>query len=357
MSEPENATVPLRIEDVAFGGSGVGRAGGKAVFVPFTIAGEEVTARIFKQKKAWAQARLVSIEKPSGHRVQPQCPYFGTCGGCAYQHIAYAEQLAIKTRQVEQTLRRVGRFDSVPMRAIIASPKEYAYRNRIRVHVADGVIGFYAHDRHQLIDIEQCPISAPAVNAALRDLRAHGAVRDGDFTLADRARTEFFVQTNDGVAAALLDHVRGLVARDHEALVDAYCGAGFFAKGLRDLFPDVIGIEENGFAIEHARHDAQPHERYIAGDVTAMLGEILSGEAAGKKTTLILDPPAAGVQPRALDFILAAPPAEVIYVSCDPATLARDLAALRPAYRLDSVTPLDMFPQTAGIEVAAHLKR
>lgn len=356
MIEPEqeqNATARLRIEDVAFGGKGVGRAAGKAVFVPFTIAGEEVSARIFRQKKTWAEARLVSVEKASEHRVQAPCPYFGKCGGCAYQHIAYAEQLAIKARQVEQTLRRVGKFDAVPMRPIIPSPLEYGYRNRIRVHATNGVIGFYAHDRYEVIDIEQCPISSPAVNEALRDLRTR-AVRDGDHTLTDRTRNQFFIQTNDAVAAALLELVRSLAARRGELLVDAYCGAGFFAKGLADLFPRVIGIEANGFAVEQARRTAQPHENYIAGDVAASLGEILGGGNM-ERTTLVLDPPAAGVEARVLDFILGATPAEVIYVSCNPATLARDLSALCRTYRLRSVAPLDMFPQTAEIEVAAHL--
>ena len=353
MTASENSVVSLRIDDVAFGGKGVGRSAGKAVFVPFTITGEEVSARIFKQKKTWAQARLISVEKASEHRVDPPCPYFGKCGGCAYQHIAYDEQLAIKSRQVEQTLRRVGKFQSVPMRPIIPSPEQYEYRNRIRVHAFDGVIGFYAHDRYELIDVRQCPISSPAVNDALRDLRRRG-VRDGDYTLRDQARGEFFVQTNNGVAAALLERVRGLIKQDHERLVDAYCGAGFFAKGLADMFSQIVGIEANVHAVEDARRTANPHEHYIAGEVVEHLGAILN-EQSGAKTTLILDPPAVGVEPRVLDFILAALPAEVIYVSCNPATLARDLTALCRTYRIESVTPLDMFPQTAEIEVAAHL--
>jgi tRNA/tmRNA/rRNA uracil-C5-methylase (TrmA/RlmC/RlmD family) len=347
-------TVSLTIQDVAFGGKGVGRAGGKAVFVPFTMEGEEVTARVVKQKKTWAEAHLVSMEQTSPHRVEPPCPYFGACGGCSYQHISYEHQLEIKSRQVEQTLRRVGRLENVPMRAIIPSPKSYAYRNRIRVHVENGVVGFYRFDRHELLDIEQCPISAPGVNAALRELRQQ-VVRDGDYTLTERGRGEFFTQTNEDVSALLLDCVRGLVRHDHETLVDAYCGAGFFAKNLAPFFPRVIGIEANPFAIEQARRSAKPNETYYAGDVIEHLGAILS-ELDQANTTLILDPPALGVEPRVLDFILFSKPNEVIYVSCNPATLARDLAALCRIYQLQSVTPLDMFPQTAEIETVAHLR-
>ena len=360
--------VQLHINDVAFGGKGVGRIGTKAAFVPFTIDGENITAQVVKQKKTWAEARLFSVDEKSPHRVEPPCPYFGRCGGCSYQHIDYAHQLEIKSRQVEQTLRRIGKFERVPMRAIIPSPKQYAYRNRIRVHACDGVIGFYRTDRHELLDIERCPISSREVNEALAQLRRR-SVRDGDYTLTSERRgdAEFFVQTNDEVAAEMLALVRRLLItrgerdcgdlrKKNETLVDAFCGAGFFAKGLADLFSRVIGIEENEFAVNHARRNARPDESYIAGDVAAHLGAVLT-ESNAAETALLLDPPAIGVAPRVLDFILAAKPNEVIYVSCNPATLARDLATLcrAEAYRLDSVTPLDMFPQTAEIEVVAHL--
>jgi len=346
----------LTIQDIAFGGKGVARnaADGKVVFVPFVLTGEEVTVRIVKQKKNFAEARLLAVEKPSLHRVRPPCPYFGECGGCSYQHIAYAQQLEIKSRQVEQTLRRVGRLHDVPMRSIVPSPKDYGYRNRIRVHVADSIVGFFRYDRHELMDIDQCPISSPTVNAELQALRDR-PVRDGDYTLSERGRGEFFVQTNSEVAREMLELVRGLIRQDRVTLVDAYCGAGFFAKGFADLFERVIGIEANEFAVAHARRTAGPQEEYLAGDVATHLGEIIA-QLDLPRTTLILDPPATGVEPRVLDFILASSPAEIVYVSCNPATLARDLAALVRTYALESITPLDMFPQTAEVEVIAHLR-
>jgi 23S rRNA (uracil1939-C5)-methyltransferase len=343
----------LSIHDIAFGGKGVGRVEGLAVFVPFVITGEQVTVRLKRKKKNFAEAELVSVQQPSPDRVEPQCPYFGTCGGCAYQHIRYERQVAIKSSQVEQTLRRLGRLPEAPMRPAIASPREYGYRNRIRVHSEGGLIGFYKSDGHELIDIAECPIAAPAVNEQLTALR-RGLVRDGDYVLSSQGKGEYFVQTNDGVATALLDHVGSLIPEQLTTLIDAYSGAGFFARGLAPRFARVIGIEENERAVEYARRIAGPNESYIAGDVAIRLGDVLASVAA-RETCLILDPPAIGASERVIDFIMGAEPAEIIYVSCNPSTLARDLEILCRTYKLRGVTPLDMFPQTAEIEAVAHL--
>lgn len=343
----------LTIEDIAFGGKGVARHEGKVIFIPFTISGEVVDAEVTRSKKRFAEAELVSVEKSSPFRVQPGCVYYQRCGGCTYQHIAYQEQLAIKSRQVEQTLLRVGRLKEVPMRPIIPSPKHYGYRNRIRVHVAGGETGFYARESSNLLDIESCPIAAPAVNVALSNLRSK-ALPEGDYTVTEGGKGSYFRQTNEEVAAAMLAHVRSLLTNSRKNLIDAYCGAGFFAKGLCDRFEQVIGIEENAFAVEAARHSAGSKETYIAGDVAEKLLGAFSGLQADS-TVLIIDPPAAGVTEQVASAILEFKPAEIVYVSCNPATLARDLTTLLPNYRILSVTPCDMFPQTAEIEVVVHL--
>ena len=139
----ESALLQLEIQDVAFGGKGVARHDGKVYFVPFTIPGEKITARVLRQKKNFGEAELLHVETASPDRTEPPCPYFGRCGGCSYQHIAYDRQLAIKAAQVEQTLRRVGRLESVPMQPIVGAPHPYGYRNRIRVHSGGGVTGFF----------------------------------------------------------------------------------------------------------------------------------------------------------------------------------------------------------------------
>src|ERR1700730_10381913 len=161
--------VDLKIEDIAFGGKGVGRENGKAVFIPYTIEGEKISARIVREKKQFAEAEIVDLLERSPDRVEPPCPYFGWCGGCAYQQIAYEHQLAIKWRQVRDVLQRIGKLKDIPMRPIIPSPVQYAYRNRITVHVQDGVIGFFQRDSHRLIDIERCPIAMNEVNRALAE--------------------------------------------------------------------------------------------------------------------------------------------------------------------------------------------
>jgi len=357
--------VDLKIEDIAFGGKGVGRERGKAVFVPYTIDGEIVSAEIVREKKQFAEAELVEVKERSSDRVEPQCPYFGRCGGCAYQHISYEHQLAIKWRQVRDALQRIGKLKDVPMRPIIPSPKQYAYRNRITVHAQDGMIGFFRRDSHQLIDIEHCPISTDEVNRALIELRAQPYVRDGHYTLRASASSRVFSQTNDDVADALRDLVVNLVPPNQELLIDAYCGAGFFAKALLDKFERVIGIDWDEFAIAAARENATDKETYIAGDVETELTRsdgflAVEGEArrlgSRRSLTLIVDPPATGLSQNVRKAIIDLAPTTLIYVSCNPPTLARDLRELQDKFIIESVTPLDMFPQTAEIEVVAHLR-
>jgi 23S rRNA (uracil1939-C5)-methyltransferase len=345
----------LVIEDVAFGGKGVARDEGKAVFIPFTIGSERVTAKIVREKKQFAEGELVELLEPSPHRAPPECPYFGRCGGCSYQHISYQHQLELKARQVEQAMRRIGRLAEPPMRPIIRSPLPYGYRNRITVHAQDSVVGFYRRDVHALMDIERCPIAAPEVNDALARLRA-GRVRDGHYTLRAHSGPRVFAQTNDEVAEALADLIAGILPGEGKLLIDAFCGAGFFTKRLAHQFERVVGIDWDRFAIGDAQEDAGSNEAYVAGDVTTELRWLLQ-QSDLTSTALIVDPPATGLSTETRHVILDSPPRTMIYVSCDPPTLARDIAELQQRFGVISITPLDMFPQTAEIEVVAHLQR
>jgi tRNA/tmRNA/rRNA uracil-C5-methylase (TrmA/RlmC/RlmD family) len=365
--------VHLKIEDIAFGGNGVGREQGKAVFVPYTIEKETVSAEIVREKKQFAEAELIEVKERSANRVTPECPYFGRCGGCAYQHISYEHQLATKWRQVRDALQRIGKLKDVPMRPIIPSPEQYTYRNRITVHAQDGMIGFFRRDSHRLIDIERCPISHEEVNRALAELRAQAHLRDGHYTLRASSSARVFSQTNDKVANALRDLIVDLVPPNQELLIDAYCGAGFFAKALLDKFERVIGIDWDKFAIAAARENATTKETYIAGDVELELTRsdglhvVLASSQSNRSAempmprytrpplTLIVDPPATGLSANVRKAIMDLAPQRLIYVSCNPPTLARDLREVQEKFVIDSVTPLDMFPQTAEIEVAAHL--
>ena len=350
--------VDLTIEDIAFGGKGVARENGRVVFIPFTIEGEKISAEIIREKKQFAEAELVDLRESSPNRVQPECPYFGSCGGCSYQHIDYEHQLATKSRQVRDILRRIGKLKDVPMRPIVPSPNAYDYRNRITVHAQDGVIGFFGRDSHRLIDIEHCPIAMDEVNRALAELRAQ-IVRDGHYTLRAERGPRVFSQANDVVANALRESIVKMIPTDQELLIDAYCGAGFFAKALLDKFQRVIGIDWDRFAIEIATKNASAKETYIAGDIEVELRGALrpmSGVSAPDKTTVIVDPPASGLTANIRQALVDLEPATLIYVSCNPPTLARDLAEMQQAFAIASVTPIDMFPQTAEIEVAVHLQ-
>ena len=360
-------TVDLKITDVAFGGKGVARENGKAVFIPFTIERELVSAKITREKKQFAEAEVVDLRQRSRYRVDPPCPYFGRCGGCAYQHIDYAHQLEIKTRQVRDVLKRIGKLDDVPMRPIVPSPLPYAYRNRVTVHAANGVIGYFQRESNRLIDVEHCSIAMEEVNRELADLRSHD-VPDGHYTLRARSGPRVFSQTNDGVANALRDLIVQLMPSNQELLVDAFCGAGFFAKALIGKFQRIVGIDWDRFAIAAAKEDATEKETYIAGNVEEELVGAVHRTARGRlgsiaptlnpdKTALLVDPPAVGLSARLRKTIVDLAPATLIYVSCNPATLARDLAQLHSRFKIESVTPLDMFPQTAEIEVVAQLQR
>jgi len=362
--------VDLKIKDIAFGGKGVGRDQGKAIFVPYTIEGELVSAELVREKKQFAESELVEVRESSPHRVTPECRYFGRCGGCAYQHIAYEHQLAIKWRQVRDVLQRIGKLKDIPMRPIIPSPKPYGYRNRITVHAQDGVIGFFQRDSHRLIDVDRCPISCDEVNRELTDLR-RGNPRDGHYTLRTSSSRRVFSQTNDEVADALRDLIVDLVPPNQDLLIDAYCGAGFFAKALLNKFERVVGVDWDKFAIAAAKEDAAEKETYIAGDVEEELqrvgtvhrnrppraNDLDSGRSRSiDPTTLIVDPPAIGLSANVRKAILDLAPTTLIYVSCNPATLARDLRELQERFVLESVTPLDMFAQTAEIEVVGRLQ-
>ena len=347
-------SVELKIEDVAFGGKGIARDDGKAVFVPFTIDGERINANIVREKKQFAEGELVELLEPSSERTTPECPYFGRCGGCSYQHISYAHQLELKARQVGQAMRRIGRLAEPPMRLMVPSPLPYHYRNRITVHVQDGVVGFYRRDVHQLMDIERCPIAMPEVNDALAQLR-RGRARDGHYTLRAHSGPRVFEQTNDAVADAIANHIAQIFTGEEKLLIDAFCGAGFFAKRLASKFERVIGIDWDRFAIAAAQKDVGPQEGYISGDVTSELRWLLEKNNLAS-TALIVDPPATGLSAEMRRAILDHPARTMIYVSCNPPTLARDIAELQQRFRVISVTPFDMFPQTAEIEAVAHLQ-
>jgi len=347
---------PLSVEQLTFGGQGLVRLpGGKVCFVPGVIPGEKVLVRVRRERSSYAEADLVRVVEASPDRLKPPCPVYGRCGGCQYQHIAYPRQLEVKRDQVADVLRRLGGLGDPRVEETVASPLEYAYRNRITVHAKNGKIGFYGGRGKQIVDVAHCPIASDAVNVLLADLR-RTPPREGEHPLREPGTFRGFRQVNDAVADLLLGVVEDMAAPGGALLVDAYCGAGFFARRLKEKFGHVVGIEWSVDAVRFARAGAGGNEIYLLGDVKRHLTPALAA-APAQDTTLLLDPPAEGVEEPVLDLIRTRGPAKIIYVSCNPATLARDLKRLGAGYALRRARPVDMFPQTAEIEVATLLEK
>jgi 23S rRNA (uracil1939-C5)-methyltransferase len=348
--------VALTVERLAFGGEGIGRlTDGKICFIPWVIPGERVKVSIRATHSSYVEADLREVVEASSDRVRPKCPVFGRCGGCRYQHMSYAKQLAIKSAQVDEVLRRLGGIPDAPVEPIIPSPQEYHYRNRVTVHSKSGRIGFFSARTHRIVDVKECPIATKYVNAQLGTLRTSHP-KDGAHPLRESLNYHGFRQVNDAVAGRLLEIVEEMARPGSRLLVDAYCGAGFFARRLSELYELTIGIEWSADAIRAARETAGPREIYLLGDVKRHLVPALAA-APPERTTLLLDPPEEGVDREVLETIAWKNPARLIYVSCNPATLARDIKHLGAYYVLRRACPLDMFPQTAEIEVAALLEK
>ncbi|GAB4167439.1 MAG: hypothetical protein Fur0032_05470 [Terrimicrobiaceae bacterium] len=354
MSEP-GAQLPLervRIERMAFGGAGVARlAGGMVCFVRGVIDGELVTIRVTRKKKNFAEAELVEIHEASPHRVSAPCKIFGSCGGCDYQHISYEHQLRIKSGLLADSLIRQASIKSPPVAPTRPSPYSYGYRNRIRVHTRHGRTGFFRKESGRIVETDHCELASPAVNEQLLAM-VRRKPTDGDHTLREPSGFHGFRQVNDAAAKVLLEVVSSL-APPASSLIDAYCGAGFFTAALAPRFAKVIGIEWSVGAVAFARSVAGPNTKYLSGDVAVHLPTALADTP--RPTGLLMDPPAEGCDPSVLDAILNGLPSWILYVSCNPSTLARDIARLATRYQLKQAVPVDMFPQTAEIESASLL--
>jgi tRNA/tmRNA/rRNA uracil-C5-methylase (TrmA/RlmC/RlmD family) len=367
--------ISLTIHDLAFGGEGVGRIDDFVVFVPFVLPGEIVEAEITEVKKNFARAKLLRIEKSSPERVAPECRYFGACGGCQYQHIAYATQLRLKHKQISDLFERVGKIPADKIAPVIPSPQPYGYRNRIMIRsqwngpAKKLVIGFIRADNKFVEDIEECKIAEPAISEQIKNVRANPPPKGG-IKIVLRIPPEnwdvppdSFFQNNFFLLPKLVETVRGFL-RDGGAkhLVDLYCGVGFFGIELADLVESFVGVEYDQLAIKAALKNEAARKisngEFISAKVEEVLPELLK-KFSPEKTTVILDPPRKGCQPETLSLLRETRPAQVVYVSCHPATMARDLNILcaEGVFELARVQPLDMFPQTQHIECVADLRR
>jgi len=367
--------VSLTIHDIAFGGEGVGRIEQMVVFVPFVITGETVEAEITEVKKNFARAKLLRVLTPSPHRVEPECRYFGACGGCQYQHMDYAEQLRMKHKQISDLFERVGRISPQVVQPVLPCPAPYGYRNRIMIRSQwNGrekklEIGFIRADNKFVEDIEECRIAEPALNEQIKEVRANPPPKGG-IKVVLRVQPEnwevprdSFFQNNFFLLPKLVETVRTFVKTGGARhLIDLYCGVGFFGIETADAVDSFVGVEYDQPAIGAARKNLEIRKirngEFISAKVEDVLPELLQ-RFSPEKTTVILDPPRKGCWPATLELLRQTRPAQVIYVSCHPATMARDLNILcgDGVFNLAQVQPLDMFPQTQHVECVADLRR
>jgi len=366
--------VRLTIEDIAFGGEGVGRVDDFVVFVPFVAIGETVEAELVEVKKRFGRARLLKVLEPSADRVAPACRYFGQCGGCQYQHIAYAAQLRVKHKQACDLFQRIGGIDPARVDAVIPCPAPYGYRNRIMIRsqwdkIKQGLnIGFLRADSRLVVDIEECKIAEPALNEQILLVRQQPPPKGG-IKVVLRAAAEgwevprdSFFQNNFFLLPKLVETV-GAQLRESGSrfLLDAYCGVGFFSIELGGLVEEFAGVEVDAAAIQAARRNAMTHGRsngqFLAGRAEELLPRML-GRFEARSTTVILDPPRTGCPAEMLQALRETGPRQVLYVSCHPATLARDLNVLCAGnvFEVTKIVPLDMFPQTQHMECVADVR-
>jgi 23S rRNA (uracil1939-C5)-methyltransferase len=404
-------TFDLNLTAMAHGGSALGRHEGRVIFVPHTIPGERVRVEVTEGRTRYAHAVPIEILEPSPRRVEPPCPYFGLgrCGGCQWQHIEYEAQVEYKQAVLSDQMSRLGGLEvGDAMQDPIGAAEPWSYRNHIQFHVTpEGELGFLTADTHDIVPVDLCLITHPLldelwaaldmewpqlyrlslrcgvatsdrmaifeldryddfdievdfpVSAVLMLADGEAAVMMGDRYLVEhiagrdyRISAGSFFQVNSGGAEALVALVREYLApAGDETLLDLYCGVGLFSLALAGNVGQVIGVEADPRAAADFRFNAagMDHVSLHEGKVH----QVLAG-AEGEVDLIVLDPPRAGAGEVVVDEIVRLAPERIAYVSCDPATLARDAGRLAGAgYRLERLQPVDMFPQTFHLESVA----
>lgn len=385
--------VTVRIDNLTFGGDGIGTIlpEGIRCFVPFTMPGELVRVKVVEEKKRYLRGEVVEILEASRQRIAPPCPLFGSCGGCSWQHIPYEMQVEAKANILRETLRRIGSFQS-PTIDCIPSPRPYSYRRRARFQIdRQGRLCFFATDGTSLIPLDSCPVLHPSLNSLLHEhsknsgkpkknqkellIQVDGT---GNVSSFSDPKAAPFLQANGEVNRLMRERVLSLVqeysgkgdSRD-PLLLDLYCGDGNLSLPLLRAGYRVLGFDTSRRAVEKANEEAGRPEQdapYRVGDALRSAAASLSRQSRSQKASrsggrgdalfCIIDPPRRGLGETGVQAVSALSPDRIFYISCNPASLARDINCFsRRGYEAGSVTLFDMFPQTSHLESLAVLKK
>ncbi|MGD8604398.1 MAG: class I SAM-dependent RNA methyltransferase [Anaerolineales bacterium] len=397
--------ITLTLEGMAYGGEAFGREQeGRMVFVPFGLPDEVVRVELVDVHKRWARARMLEVLEPSPVRIDPRCRHFGICGGCHYQQLPYEEQLKVKRDVLRSQLERIGKFEDPPVAPTVPSPSPWEARNHLQFSLsAEGELGFMETGSNQVVAIQECFLPEPALGdlwprftaeseppfsrVGMRvgdegqamivlhsqedpliemeiDLPASivwlgpggAAVLAGEGFLVQsingrpfQVSAGSFFQVNSLLAGSLVDQaLTSLDVQPGQKVLDLYAGVGLFSAFIAQAGADLIAVESSPWACSDFEINLEEFDQvalYQASVEQALpLLEI-------EPHAVLLDPPRGGVEREALERLIEMAPSRIVYVSCDPATLARDGRILAEGgYRLEQVTPYDMFPQTYHIE-------
>lgn len=391
---PSGNSATVTIDKWVYGGSGLARVDGRAVLAPFVMPGETARLRLGDD----VNAELEEVITPSAIRVEPPCSLFSRCGGCHYQHAPYEFQLLTKAEILREQLRRVGKIDFQGAIETVGGPP-LSYRNRVQLHVDNGRLGYLEPRSHRLVALEgDCPIASPRLNQAIAEMRERlrdrhfprfvrslelftneadvqvnvleserpvakrfyewcGSVSELEYATSVatfRVSPRSFFQVNRFLVENLVDVALGDASG--ETAVDLYAGVGLFALPLAKRFQRVIAVEAGASATRDLEINAA-RANVVLETVQSRVDDFLVRqvkEAAAPPDFVLADPPRVGLGKSATASLARLAPRLLTIVSCDPATLARDLAAL-PGYKLESLVMVDLFPQTYHLETVAHL--
>lgn len=412
MMNREEKTFQVELTTFTYGGETLGRLpDGRAVFVPYAMPGEEVRVRLTEDKERYARGEIVEMLHESPRRIEPRCKHFGVCGGCHYQHMPYEEQLKAKRDILEDQLQRIGDITDPAVGETVPSPQPWMYRNRMQFHLTDdGQLGFKKLRSDEVFAIDEChlpeevlgliwPVLDMDVLPGLNRIRLRSGEKEEDallileseepepiqfeldlpisavhrgpggqivlsgdeFTINDIHGFPFvvsagsFFQTNSKVTEIMLDHIFDEVdLREDMVVLDAYCGVGLFSVFFAREVERVVGVEASPSAAEDFMHNLSEFEGVELYE--ARVEDILPNITLDPDLILV-DPPRAGLDGEVVDAILDLAPGRLIYVSCDPATLARDAKRFRKGgMHLEKSIPFDMFPQTYHIESVNYFR-